>query len=257
MFKNLSNYQIYLASTSPRRIEILSQILNVNNDDILKSYDSELNHQSTNNNTNSISKDLKGFKLIKPNFKENLNKELFTPEEYVKETALHKLKSIDISKQLFNYDIKNNNNNISIPNVIIISADTIISFEGTIIEKPHSKIAQLANLLKFKESKDGINVITSVVIKEILTTTNNENNNDYIVKIHEFQESTLIKFDSELSQTIFEDYIETNDGFKVAGGFKIQKLGGLLIKEIHGDYYNVVGLPLNSTFKVLKKIIDG
>lgn len=30
-----------------------------------------------------------------------------------------------------------------------------------------------------------------------------------------------------------------------AGGYGIQALGGTLVKSIYGDYYNVMGFPLN------------
>lgn len=57
MLKNQSKFQFYLASTSPRRIEILSQILGTD--------------QTSANN----------FQLIKPDFKEDLDKSNYTPQK--------------------------------------------------------------------------------------------------------------------------------------------------------------------------------
>jgi len=38
-----------------------------------------------------------------------------------------------------------------------------------------------------------------------------------------------------------------------AGGYGIQALGGTLIKAIHGDYFNVVGFPINMFARHLTK----
>lgn len=92
---------------------------------------------------------------------------------------------------------------------------------------------------------DGLKVITSVIVYD-----KSQDN------IHQFTELTAIVFDNEISHDIVQSYVDSEDGLKVAGGFKIQSTGGVMIKQIQGDYYNVVGLPLNSTFKVLKKIVD-
>lgn len=39
-------------------------------------------------------------------------------------------------------------------------------------------------------------------------------------------------------------YTQTGDGFDKAGAYGIQSLGGFLVNEIHGDWFNVVGLPV-------------
>jgi len=41
-----------------------------------------------------------------------------------------------------------------------------------------------------------------------------------------------------------------------AGGYGIQAVGGTLVKAIHGDYYNVVGFPLNMFARSLAKHIQ-
>ncbi len=41
-----------------------------------------------------------------------------------------------------------------------------------------------------------------------------------------------------------------------AGAYGIQGLGATLVTRIHGDYYNVVGLPLHRLCTELLKVLD-
>ncbi|MET0785226.1 MAG: Maf family protein, partial [Paenisporosarcina sp.] len=44
------------------------------------------------------------------------------------------------------------------------------------------------------------------------------------------------------------------EGTDKAGGYGIQGAGGLFVKEIMGDYHNVVGLPIGKLFKQLQAL---
>jgi septum formation protein len=62
--------------------------------------------------------------------------------------------------------------------------------------------------------------------------------------------STLVKF-RDLSNEEILYYLSTNDWQGRAGSYAIQGLGALLIEELKGDYYNVVGLPITWIWQTL------
>jgi septum formation protein len=59
-------------------------------------------------------------------------------------------------------------------------------------------------------------------------------------------------------RTLTEDeiawYIQTSEPYDKAGGYAVQGLGAFFIKEIHGSYTNVMGLPLCEVVDRLKQI---
>lgn len=61
---------------------------------------------------------------------------------------------------------------------------------------------------------------------------------------HHFYDCTEVTF-GKLPEEAIEYYVASAEPFDKAGGYGIQDLGGTLISSIHGDYYNVEGLPLH------------
>ncbi len=62
--------------------------------------------------------------------------------------------------------------------------------------------------------------------------------------------STLVKFRNISNEEIIY-YLSTNEWQGRAGSYAIQGLGALLIEEIQGDYYNVIGLPITWIWQTL------
>jgi septum formation protein len=56
---------------------------------------------------------------------------------------------------------------------------------------------------------------------------------------------TRVEFRS-LSEALIEWYLTTGEWRERAGAYAIQGRGGALVREIEGDYLNVVGLPLST-----------
>lgn len=222
---DLDNYEIILGSSSPRRYELLKDYL-----------------------------DIHEIKVLKPSFEEDLDKTLYKndPLKYVHDTCRLKAKSI-----LEEYNPgKHTRKKLG---AIIICADTIVvGPENQIYEKPVTQEKQLEYLTKFcytygKEFVDiePMKVITSVTLIKDCKGIEDEST----LIIHQFEEVTKIYFDPEIPLNVIKKYVESKDGLNVAGGFKIQGPSAVLIKGIEGDYYNVVGLPVNKTYKTLLQLI--
>jgi len=63
--------------------------------------------------------------------------------------------------------------------------------------------------------------------------------------------ATEVKFASMTSQEV-EAYVETGEWSGVAGAYRIQERGGFFVEWVRGSYSNVVGLPLETFYGMLK-----
>lgn len=123
-------------------------------------------------------------------------------------------------------------------NDTVIGCDTAVIIDDEILGKPADQddARRMLRLLSGKTHK----VITGcAIIKN--------------GKSLSFSETTYVTF-YPLSDKEIEDYILTLEPNDKAGAYGIQGFGSLLVKEIQGDYFNVVGLPVAKLNKMLKKI---
>ena len=65
-----------------------------------------------------------------------------------------------------------------------------------------------------------------------------------------FAVSTKVMMQNLTDEQI-KDYIATGEPVDKAGAYAIQGKFGLYIREIRGDYYNVVGFPISRIYEVL------
>ena len=70
-----------------------------------------------------------------------------------------------------------------------------------------------------------------------------------------FVETTDVTF-WELSDAEIVAYVETGEPLDKAGAYGIQGAGRLLVREISGDYANVVGLPVSRLVRELAALCD-
>ncbi|XP_077393595.1 putative bifunctional dTTP/UTP pyrophosphatase/methyltransferase protein isoform X3 [Festucalex cinctus] len=179
------------------------------------------------------------FEVVPSWFKETLDKRLFkAPQQYALETA--KQKALEVARRM-------PCNHLKTPD-IVIGADTIVTVDGMILEKPRDKqdAYRMLSSLNGKEHS----VFTGVAVVLLHEKPNDE---DY--QIVDFYEETKVKF-ADLSEDLLWEYIDSGEPMDKAGGYGIQALGGMLVEYVHGDFLNVVGFPLNHFCKQLDQIYN-
>ena len=123
------------------------------------------------------------------------------------------------------------------PDRLILAADTIVVLDGVIIGKPFDKNEAMEILGRLSDKKHL--VITGVVMikgkKEI-----------------SFSDTTEVLFHGLTAEQV-EFYVDKYKPFDKAGAYAIQEWIGVIgIKNIQGDFYNVMGLPISRVVKELK-----
>uniref|UniRef100_A0A673CNB0 Acetylserotonin O-methyltransferase-like n=1 Tax=Sphaeramia orbicularis TaxID=375764 RepID=A0A673CNB0_9TELE len=209
VISKLSGKLVVLASASPRRLEILRNA------------------------------GLR-FEVVPSWFKETLDKRLFkSPQEYAVETA--KQKALEVARRMPFKHLKTPD--------IVIGADTIVTVDGLILEKPVDKddAYRMLSRLSGKEHS----VFTGVAI----VLCHEKENEEIDYQLIDFYEETKVKF-ADLSEDMLWEYINSGEPMDKAGGYGIQALGGMLVEFVHGDFLNVVGFPLNHFCKQLDLIYN-
>jgi septum formation protein len=127
---------------------------------------------------------------------------------------------------------------MDISETIIVSADTIVVLDKKIIGKPKDR--QEAIFFLSELSGRSHKVITAVCI----STAEKE---------HLFHEVTEVAF-HPITRMQIEHYVDTYKPYDKAGAYAIQEWIGVIgIKEIKGDFYNVMGLPVSKVVRSLQE----
>lgn len=123
---------------------------------------------------------------------------------------------------------------------IVIGCDTVVSFKEKILGKPKNE-KEAFEMIRFLSGSTH-QVYSGIAIIDKISGTIKK---DFVC--------TDVTF-SDLSDEQIREYIQRGEYKDKAGAYGIQGYGGVLVEEIHGCYYNVVGLPLNRLFKLLKEM---
>ncbi len=210
------NVRLVLASASPRRRELLSQI---------------------------------GLEFtVMPSTKEENAK---TTEAGALVQELSRQKAVDIWEQLSGGQGQNpdadqeqiseetqepNLNGKQQPELLVVGADTVVCCEGKILGKPHSREAA-AEMLTALQGRSH-EVYTGVTLYSQSETVT-------------FFECTQVEF-YPMTEVEISEYIDSKEPMDKAGAYGIQGLGARFVKGIRGDYNNVVGLPVGRLYQELK-----
>jgi septum formation protein len=125
---------------------------------------------------------------------------------------------------------------------IVITADTIVVLNKTVLGKPKNK-KDAFRILKLLSGKTHV-VYTGY---SIFNFTNNKTISEY--------EKTDVTF-RDLNDEEIKEYINGGSPMDKAGAYGIQDdFGAVFINKINGCYYNVVGLPLAKFYHALLRIL--
>ncbi|MBQ7295163.1 MAG: septum formation inhibitor Maf [Clostridia bacterium] len=158
------------------------------------------------------------FEIIPSDADENIS-EALTDEETVKELAKRKAKFI-----LDRY-----------PDRIVFGCDTVVAIDGRILGKPENAedAFRMLKMLSGKTHRVSTGVCVMSAEKELC-----------------FSDATEVVF-YELSDETIRSYIATGECCDKAGAYGIQGYGCVLVKEIKGDYFSVMGLPVAKAARAL------
>ncbi len=191
--------KLILASKSPRRIEILSEM---------------------------------GYKFeIIPAVRDEIVDFSLSNAEMVEKTAENKAREIvethaDIAQ-----------------NAVVIGMDTVVVFNGEVLQKPKNADDQREMLKKLSGNVHEVFTGYCVLITD--------KNALVIDKICGAEKSGVL-FNALSAQKI-EEYVKSGMGLDKAGGYGVQDGFGL-VKEVYGSTYNVIGFPKEKFEELFKKV---
>ena len=124
------------------------------------------------------------------------------------------------------------------PEMIVIGADTIVTFGNEIFGKPRDQNDSISILKKLSQQRH-------IVMTGVSIFAANKNISKVV--------KTEVEFTC-LSIEQIKKYWQTGEPQDKAGSYAIQGIGGKFVKRINGSYSNVVGLPLVETASMLAEM---
>jgi len=123
------------------------------------------------------------------------------------------------------------------PDRLVLGADTVVDFEGTLIGKPRdaADAERIIRLLFSAPHK----VITGIALVRIVDAAE-------IVEA----ESTVV-YPRSLTEEQVAEHIRLEDWKGKAGAYGIQESGDEFVERIEGSFTNVIGLPMELTQRLL------
>lgn len=120
------------------------------------------------------------------------------------------------------------------PGEIVLGADTIVVINGEILGKPVDESDARDMLAKLSASRHV--VLTGIAVVNGTTKT--------------AIQQTGVTF-AEMNDDEIEFLVRMGDPLDKAGAYAVQAQAALFIEGIQGDYWNVVGLPINLVYKMI------
>ena len=124
------------------------------------------------------------------------------------------------------------------PDALVIGSDTIVVVDGDVLGKPTDE-GDAAHMLRRLSGRSHI-VVTAVAVA-------------WRGETRSAVEEVNVTFHS-LSDDDIAAYIATREPMDKAGAYGIQGYGATIVERVDGDYFAVMGLPLQLLVRVLAEL---
>jgi septum formation protein len=121
---------------------------------------------------------------------------------------------------------------------IVIGSDTIVVVDGDVLGKPRDD-SDAARMLRRLSGRTHV-VMTAVAVA-------------LGARIESAVEEVEVTFHS-LSEADIAAYIATREPMDKAGAYGIQGFGATIVARVHGDYFAVMGMPLQLLVRLLARL---
>lgn len=182
------------------------------------------------------------------------------PESFVRALSLRKAK--EVFDRLFAAGRRD---------FAVIGSDTVVAFQkegGTkpvIIGKPKDAkdAVRILSMLSGKTHRvfTGVSVIADIPDENAAAQCSIRKKAEIQTECS-IQEKAEIQTECSITEVTFEtlspdeitDYVNSGDPLDKAGSYGIQGPFGMFVREIRGNYFTVIGMPIPVLYKMLKKI---
>ena len=124
------------------------------------------------------------------------------------------------------------------PDALVIAADTVVVVDGAVLGKPVDAAQNRIFIEKLSGRAHEVHTGHTLISGE--------------ARLTEVVTSTVMF--RALSPRDIDWYIKTGEGSDKAGGYGIQGFGAALVWEVHGSYFNVVGLSVAHVIEMSKRL---
>lgn len=126
------------------------------------------------------------------------------------------------------------------PDELVLAADTIVVIDGEMLGKPRDPGDARRMLRRIAGRRH--EVLTGVALHDAASGRR-------AAAVASSQVEMARMSDEEIAW-----YVSTGEPLDKAGAYAVQGLGALFVESIHGNYTNVVGLPLPATYRLFAEL---